>query len=216
MSSSLNNTQAMLFTSIPSEIRKSWNTEIRDAKTSSKVETPARKHEESLIERIELIVTYRSDLIAIDPENLDTESDNQYGFIDAWHEARKDWIALENSINSQISDFIKRAQDRCDKKIGGTLDSLTKTKTIMIPVNHSSPAQVQNTIRSPSVRFDRGSASTVISGITDRTIVPDNSASVIGREDLERYIRNTIKSNIKHSGKSRSSTASRIMSYTNS
>jgi len=125
---SITNTQAGIFTRIPSKITRNWSTRVVHAFTGKDAQVPGRNHQNSIVNAVTLTVEYNPHLLDVPTEFTDADDDGNTQ-LDLWQEARKDWAALENAITVVVNDFAKRAANRVEKGQMATMDILGKTTT---------------------------------------------------------------------------------------
>jgi hypothetical protein len=125
---SFTNTQAALFTTIPTNVERKWSAIPVSAETGIPVPTTSDRHEHALIADVTLTVKFNS-LLGNLEDILTNESDERSDRIIAWQEARQDYAALERAVSTEIDRFIKRSRERAKSTNTYTIDALQKRET---------------------------------------------------------------------------------------
>jgi hypothetical protein len=125
----LSNSHIGLFTVIPTKITKIWSPRPFSVDTRRQVTQPSSTTELSLIQKVAVEITFDNEITKRGNE-FTSEDDDRIGESEAWLEARRDWLALESSIQNVLDSFAERMFERAKKSKLDTGECLIPAKTI--------------------------------------------------------------------------------------
>jgi hypothetical protein len=198
---SVSNTHTQIFTRIPKRIEKTWTTTPVSVQTSVKVPSASHRHEHSILNGISLIADF-NELLNLAEETLTDETDKKCDRIQAWQEARKDWVALESAIEAAVNTFVERARMRSASNNMLTVDVLANKKSKFV-LHRERLESIDEDVKVESVQPAYSTRAHTVVDSGAMTIRPGDSVSAIGTESIEHMIQTALQSMMN---KSRSST----------
>jgi hypothetical protein len=166
------NAHTGIFTLIPKKISKTWGPRIFNIATKGATASAGLHHEASIVKEVILEVKF-DETMTIPRDEFVEEDEIATDHSAAWNEARKDWLALENAIETAIKSFAERTFNRA-------VDARTTTGELLVPrrttvVRHGGVDSGTASTNKRSATLKPAYAETDVSSL--RTIRPSDSLS---------------------------------------
>jgi hypothetical protein len=178
MASSTSNTAAGIFTQIPKSISKIWKPKPVLVKTGVKLESISSKHEYSLIEQIEVIITYVT-LPEEDEEILCESEDTSENKIEGWRDIKRTWEIIDNSVSKCIQSIEQSILKSSHQRQMVSTDVLMPYKT-----TYKKQPKLQTIPESNEAAINRHHANIRSKRGYAKTIIPSDSISAVNYADV--------------------------------
>jgi hypothetical protein len=186
---SIPDSHTAVFTRIPESLEKRWSLKTRQCIDGALTDESKTKHCAAMIRFVSISVEFNTDLFS-GLNELDENDDMNDELIQVWQSVRRDWALLESAVTNAIREITEKQMSSAAENNMKSIDTLTRTQTIP---RYSEPRTSLTSILKAErnhERTDRRHGSTVSKV---RTILPDESASVL-QPDQMRQMLNTMMS----------------------
>lgn len=179
MASALSNTHATIFTQLPKSIRKVWAAKPVYPKSGTLLSCASNKHEFSLIETVEILVTF-VDLPECDLITFTDSDDLNDDKIKAWQLGKSQWQKLDEAITKGVETLTNAAIAAAAERSMMSVDVLKHNLTQYRRQSNSAARSAQEPIDTEGSVLDQSKIAPInnLSGYA-QTVVPNDSTSQV-------------------------------------